>query len=492
MPALLLSLLAALGAAPADEPPPLPREFRAAWVATVGNIDWPSRRDLPPDAQRAEADRILDLLARLHFNAVVLQVRPAADALYASELEPWSVYLTGEQGRAPEPGYDPLAYWVEGAHRRGIQLHAWFNPFRAGAGVKREELAPSHLARQRPELVKAYGTYLWMDPGEPDARARTVAVIRDVVRRYDVDGVHFDDYFYPYAIPDPADPAKKAPLDFPDEPSWRRYTEGGGTLARADWRRENINGLIRELHAAIRAEKPHVLFGISPFGIPRPGRVPGVVGFDQYEGLYADAELWLREGWCDYFSPQLYWKIESAGQPFRPLLDYWVGANPKGVAVWPGLSVSRVSPTGYPPEEIVNQIAITRETAGASGNILFSMKALLEDRRGINGLLVETLYTGPAVRPEVPTAGVAPPGAPAVAASRRDGETVLSIRPGPGAPPATWAVQVRQGDAWTLRLHPAAEAEIALPGDAAGFVTAVGRTGVASGRVAFGGAPRGG
>jgi uncharacterized lipoprotein YddW (UPF0748 family) len=488
MPALFLTLLAALGAAPADEPPTLPREFRAAWVATVGNIDWPSRRGLEPDAQRAEADRILDLLAKLNFNAVVLQVRPAADALYASELEPWSVYLTGTQGRAPGAGYDPLSYWVDAAHRRGIQVHAWFNPYRAGAGVTRDELAEGHLARRRPELVKEYGTYLWMDPGEPDARAHTLAVIRDVVRRYDIDGVHFDDYFYPYPIVDPADPEKKAELPFPDGPSWRRYREGGGTLDRDAWRRENINGLIRDLHAAIHAEKPHVLFGISPFGIPRPGKPPGVVGFDQYDKLYADAELWLREGWCDYFSPQLYWKIDSAGQPFRPLLDYWVGANPKRVAIWPGLSVSRVGPTGYPPEEIVHQIAITRETPGASGNILFSMKALLEDRRGIDAMLVEKLYTGPAVRPEVPSAGVAAPGAPVVVASRRGEATVLSIRPGPGAPPATWAVQVRQGDGgWALRLHPASEPEITLPGDARGVVTPVGRTGVAGERVAFGG-----
>lgn len=485
MSALLLSLLAALVAAPEDAPTPLPREFRAAWVATVGNIDWPSKKGLAPDQQRAEADRILDLLAKLNFNAVVLQVRPAADALYDSKLEPWSVYLSGKQGQPPEPAYDPLSYWVEQAHRRGIQVHAWFNPYRAGVGVKRSDLAPTHLARSRPDLVKQYGTYLWMDPGEPDAQAHTLAVIRDVVRRYDIDGVHFDDYFYPYPIADPADPTKKAMLDFPDEPSWKRYRESGGKLDRADWRRDNINRLIRTLHETIHAEKPHVLFGISPFGIPRPGKPPGVVGFDQYTQLYADAERWLREGWCDYFTPQLYWKIDSPGQPFQPLLKYWISANPKQVLIWPGSSVSRVSDNGYPPEEIVNQIAITRETAGASGNVLFSMKALLENRRGINDLLVEKLYKGPAIMPEVTSAGVAAPGEPAVVSTHRENATTLSIRPAPGAPPATWALQVREGDGWSLRLVPASESAITLPGNAPGFVTAVGRTGAASKPVAF-------
>ncbi len=463
-------------------PPPVPREFRGVWVATVANIDWPSKPGLSAAKQQEEARAILDRVASLRLNAVVLQVRPAADALYRSALEPWSYYLTGEQGQPPQPGYDPLAFWIEESHRRGLQLHAWFNPFRARLAGSTHAMHPSHVSRAHAGWVKSYGSSLWLDPGEPAARQHTLGVIADVTRRYDVDGIHIDDYFYPYPVKDPATGKE---LDFPDEPSWNAYRRSGGRLDRADWRRENVNLLIREMYQVIHREKPSALFGISPFGIPRPGIPKGVVGFDQYAKLYADTQLWLRSGWCDYWTPQLYWRVRAPGQPFRPLLEQWGRENVKGRHVWPGLSVSRVGegPNQYPPEEILEQIAIARETPGASGHVLFSMKALMRSPRGLAERLGEGPYRQPAVVPKTPwLAGGVPPGRPNV--SIRDG--AIAISPGPGGACFAWAVWTRAADGWTFRVVPAhgrkGPATIETPSsDAAEVViTAVSRLGIES------------
>ncbi|HEU0052128.1 MAG TPA: family 10 glycosylhydrolase, partial [Longimicrobium sp.] len=249
--------------APEDAPPAVRREFRAVWVATVANIDWPSRPGLPADSARRELDAILDRSAELRLNAIVFQVRPAADALYPSTLEPWSEYLTGAQGTPPDQAWDPLAYAVEGAHRRGMELHAWFNPYRARHPSAKSPNSATHISRANPELVKRYGQYLWMDPGEPAVQQRSIDVMMDVVRRYDVDGVHIDDYFYPYPERDSAG----ANIDFPDSASWARYVAGGGRLSRDDWRRHNVDVFIQRLYREIKNEKPWVKFGISPFGI---------------------------------------------------------------------------------------------------------------------------------------------------------------------------------------------------------------------------------
>ncbi|OYU43978.1 MAG: hypothetical protein CFE44_15430, partial [Burkholderiales bacterium PBB4] len=219
-------------------PPPAPREFRAAWVATVANIDWPSRKGLSTTLQHMEMRAMLDRAVALKLNAIILQVRPSADALYVSDLEPWSEYLSGVQGQAPSPLYDPLALWISEAHARGLELHAWFNPFRVRQGEAKSAAAANHLSQTRPQWVKTYGNQLWMDPGEPGAANHTVAVILDVLKRYDVDGIHMDDYFYPYPIPQGDDP--KTELDFPDQATWQRYLEAGGPLARAAWRRSNV------------------------------------------------------------------------------------------------------------------------------------------------------------------------------------------------------------------------------------------------------------
>jgi len=391
---------------PPAEPPAPPakppaREFRAAWVATVANIDWPSRKALSSAEQITEIHALLDRAAALGLNTIILQVRTSADALYPSALEPWSEYLSGTQGQAPEPFYDPLATWVSEAHARGIGLHAWFNPYRARQSQARSAAAAGHLSQTRPDWVKRYGDQLWIDPGEPAAAAHTLAVVRDVLQRYDVDGIHIDDYFYPYPV---QDGSGKQELDFPDEPSWQRHGQATG-LSRADWRRDNVDRLVQQLYQLVRELKPWVKLGISPFGLPRPDLRPaGIAGFSQYDKLYANVERWLREGWLDYLAPQLYWPRAQAAQAFEPLLDYWHGQNPLGRHIYPGLFTSRITdkPDSWPVDEILAQIALTRARAPGSGHAHFSMVALAQNRRGLADALLAGPYAEPALPPVMP------------------------------------------------------------------------------------------
>jgi uncharacterized lipoprotein YddW (UPF0748 family) len=490
------------------EPPPAPREFRAAWVSTVANIDWPSRSNLSAAQQQAEAIAILDRAKALNLNAIVLQVRPSADAMYPSKLEPWSEFLSGRQGTAPQPWYDPLKFWIAQAHARGLELHAWFNPYRARHATAKSALTRDHFAHQHPEAVKQYGRSLWMDPGEAAAAQHTRNVVLDVVRRYDVDAIHIDDYFYPYPVD--ARGAEAAPeggaeavvpdggatprseLEFPDQPSWQRYTQGGGRLSRADWRRQNVNQLIESLYQGIHREKSWVRFGISPFGIGRPDRRPaGIVGFSQYDKLYADAELWLANGWLDYLAPQLYWPIAQAPQAFDVLLDYWLAQNWRGRHVWPGLYTSRIDNTAksFQPEEIVRQIALTRSRPGAGGQLHFSMAALMGNRKGIADRLKASAYAGPALIPASPWLGAEAPPAPLVAAHRAGAALNLKLAPGAGKPVALYAIWARYGAQWRFAVAPGARTEWVLPDDAAAgpasavVVSAIERLGNESERV---------
>lgn len=364
----------------AAEVPPPPREFRGAWIATVANIDWPSRPGLTAEQQKQELLALLDRAAELRLNAVIFQVRPMADALYESALEPWSEFLTGRMGQSP--GYDPLAFAITAAHARGLELHAWFNPYRARHPSSRSPISDKHLIRRHPEWVKTYGTHQWMNPTHPDVAAHTLAVIRDVVRRYDIDGVHIDDYFYPYRERGPDGQL----LLFPDEDTWQKYRQEGGTLGRDDWRRAAINAFVRDLYREVKALKPWVKVGISPFGIWRPNHPPGITGLDAFAELYADARLWFQEGWCDYLAPQLYWPIAQPRQSFPKLLAWWAEQNTQRRHLWPGLYTSRVrersgesGPKGWPAQEIAEQIALVRQQRGASGAIHFSIKALRDN-----------------------------------------------------------------------------------------------------------------
>ena len=476
-----------------DEPPPAPREFRAAWVATVANIDWPSRRDLGVAEQRAEMIAILDRARAMNLNAIVLQVRPAMDAIYPSPLEPWSEYLTGEQGRAPQPFYDPLATWIEEAHRRGLEIHAWFNPYRARHTSAKGPEAPTHIANTNPGIVKSYGGFLWLDPGEPVAMQRTLDVIRDVTRRYDIDGVHIDDYFYPYPVTPPGSPAGTPEIDFPDEPSWNAYVARGGTLTRADWRRQNVNQLIERMHAVVHEEKRWVRFGISPFGLPRPDRrPPGIAGFSQYDKLYADVELWVEKCWLDYLSPQLYWPIAQAPQAYGVLLDYWVGANTCKRNLYPGLFTSRINDTlqTWSPAEILDQVAEARKRAGSHGHIHFSMVALTQNRAGIADSLALHRYETPALVPPSPWLDAEAPGAPDIAAGRNgNGGLAIELTPAAGKATARFDVWARAGGAWRLQVLPSMARRIDIPGgNGPGIdrivVSAVDRLGNESRRVA--------
>ena len=358
----LLIILLFLGGCVSTNPlPHRARELRGLWVATVNNGDWPSRRDLTIDQQKQELMAILDRAAALHLNAIFLQVRPMADAFYASSLEPWSQFL----GDKP-PDYDPLAFAIAEAHARGLELHAWFNPFRGN---------PTTLLR-----AYNYGRFVWMDPGDPDVQRRALDVITDVVRRYDVDGVHLDDYFYPY-------PENNA--DFPDEPTWQTYH---GALSRDAWRRENINRFIRDLYASVKAIRPTVEVGISPFGIWRPRHPRQIRGLDAYAKIYADSRLWLQRGWVDYLAPQLYWPIEKREQSFPALLHWWSRQDRLGRGIVAGMSINR-----HEPVEIARQIDLVRHERQAVGFILFSARTLMENRAGIDEVLARAIGSGGSV-----------------------------------------------------------------------------------------------
>ena len=464
--------------------PPTPREFRAVWVASVANIDWPSRSNLSVAEQKAEIASIVNRAADLNLNAIIVQVRTSADALYDSKLEPWSEYLTGEQGKAPQPFYDPLSEWIDLAHARGIELHAWFNPYRARHTSAKSPPSRSHIANTHPTAVKSYGGYLWMDPGETVAAQRTLEVILDVTRRYDIDGVHLDDYFYPYPVTAPAPSTSAAiaePLvevDFPDEPAWSAYLLAGGKLARADWRRQNVNQLIEKIYAGIKNEKRWVKFGVSPFGLGKPElRPPGIAGFSQYDKLYADVELWLQKGWLDYFVPQLYWRIDSPQQAYGVLLDYWLKQNTANRHVWPGLYTSRISatananpgdnPATWEPAEILNQIALTRQRASveplAQGHVHFSMAALSQNRKSISDRLQREAYSGAAIVPAMPWLGTPPP-PPLLTpipgnATRKGG---VSISAGAAGLPSKYAVWKREGEngKWQIQILPVVNADV--------------------------------
>ena len=363
------------------------REFRGAWVATVYNLDWPSSPGLPAGTQKAQLRALLDRAVELKLNAILLQVRPASDALYASTKEPWSEFLSGKAGVSP--GYDPLEFAVAEAHTRGLELHAWVNPFRAAISAS-AKLPANHVATKHPEWVRRFGKQLWIDPGEPAARDYVISVITDIVRRYAVDGIHLDDYFYPY-------PLKPGQATFPDDSSWDRYGRKSG-LSRADWRRDNINDFVRSMYRAVKATRSKARVGISPFGIWRPG-VPATTsaGLDAYGQLFADSRKWVAQGWVDYLAPQLYWSIQPAEQSFPVLLDWW-RAQSHGIPIWPGLATERIG-SKRPAREITEQIELTRRGTSSPGQIHWNMKALMRNQGGIDDLLKAGPY---AERAELP------------------------------------------------------------------------------------------
>lgn len=443
--------------------PDIRREFRGVWIATVSNIDWPSRPGLNSDRQRAELTGLLDLAKDLGMNAIMLQVRPQSDALYASALEPWSEYLSGRMGLAPEPLYDPLEFAVAEAHRRGLELHAWVNPYRARAYGATTPVAPTHVSRRRPDLVRTYDRYLWLDPGEPDVQDYLHRVVLDLVGRYDLDGLHFDDYFYPYPRRNNAGQV----IPFPDDASWRKYRDTpGSTLNRGDWRRRNVDDFVLRISRSVKEAKPFVKFGVSPFGIWRPGNPPGVVGLDAYAQVYADSRKWLSEGWVDYLSPQLYWSIRPEEQSYTALLEWWHGQNPKGRHLWPGNAVSKIG--NRPPHsvaELLAQVEATRRGRASSGNIFFSMESFARDRDRINGALKAGPYAEPALVPASPWLGGTHPAEPGVIVRRVEGRGEVEARwtAQGGTPPFVWVVYWEKGEAWETAVLPGSEDRHVIP-----------------------------
>ena len=483
---ILFFLFSGTGAGLAEDippsfiPPKIMREFRGAWIASVGNIDWPSKPGLSTADQQKELLALLDRAAQLKLNAVILQVRPSCDALYHSRYEPWSEYLSGVMGTPPSPYYDPLAFAISAAHERGLELHAWFNPYRAGHPSAKSNFSANHISKLRPEFVRAYGKYLWLDPGEPGVQTYTTAVIMDVVRRYDVDGVHLDDYFYPYKERD-----KRGNLiDFPDDATWKRYSARGGKLDRADWRRDNVNHLVQTLYASIKREKPWVKFGISPFGIWRPGFPAQVTGLDAYDHLYADSRLWLRNSWVDYLAPQLYWAVAPPAQSFPALLKWWVSQNEAQRHIWPGCASSKVG-TAWGSGEILNQINIARSCCVSPGHILWNMGSLMRNATGLGEALSGKAYGETALVPACPWLEKSPPAKPALRLVPDD-QNRLVIAWTNATPEKNWrwAVQIKRGDVWTTETLAGKHQAIAFEASArrpdAVALTAISRCGLAS------------
>jgi uncharacterized lipoprotein YddW (UPF0748 family) len=417
------------------------REFRGAWLACVWNSDFPSKAGLSGDQQKAELLAIITRLQQLNFNALIFQVRPEGDAAYRSQLEPWSAWFSGTQGQPPEPFYDPLEFAIAECRKRNIELHAWFNPYRARASVRQNNLARPHLALTNPDVVYQWGNQLWMDPGAKVVQDRAYNVIMDVLQRYDVDGIHLDDYFYPYPIQGQS---------FPDNKTYAAYRNAGGNLSLEDWRRENVNQMVLRLSQGIKAAKPHVKFGISPFGIYRPGQPPGIRGLDAFAVLYADAKKWVEQGWLDYTAPQLYWRTDQTQQSYPTLLKWWTEINTRQRHVYAGNNLGQLDGKAWKDEEIEKQVKISRNLVNdlSLGNIFFSMSPINENRQGIADKFRQSLYNTPALAPTMPWRNINPPSPPSQlqVASRR-----LSWQPGDAREVRSWTLYRRSGDSWTLQ-----------------------------------------
>ncbi|MFN4975808.1 MAG: glycoside hydrolase family 10 protein [Bacteroidota bacterium] len=383
-------------------------EFRGVWVATVENIDWPKSKQLSPEEQRASFIRLLDMHQKNGMNAIVMQVRPSGDAFYPSTLEPWSEYLTGKQGLAPDPYYDPLEFMIKETHQRGMEFHAWLNPYRAVFNITRSSIAPNHPTLQHPDWFLVYGDKKYFNPGLPEVRKFTVAVVKDLVKRYDIDAVHMDDYFYPYRIPN---------KEFPDEKTFQLLGKG---MNKDDWRRSNCDSIILNLHHAIREVKPAVKFGISPFGVWRnlsqdPMGSNTKAGQTNYDDLYADILLWLQKGWIDYVVPQLYWERGHALADYSVLLKWW-NDNSYGRQLYIGQGFYRAgSNAGWKnPNELPAQIKELRSYRSTQGSVYFSSKSFDNNPNGWCDSLRNNYYKYPALVPAMPWIDDSSPDAPRV------------------------------------------------------------------------------
>ncbi|WP_244272656.1 glycoside hydrolase family 10 protein [Natronincola peptidivorans] len=374
-------------------------EFRAAWVTTVYNLDWPSKKGLSKEEQQKEFTTLLDQLQEVGLNAVIVQVKPTADSFYPSEYGPWSEYLTGIQGK--DPAYDPLAFMIEATHQRNMEFHAWFNPFRVSVQGDINALAKTHPARINPTWVVPYRGQLYYNPGMPEVRSFVRDSIMEVVEKYPVDGVHLDDYFYPY-------PAKD--LDFPDDALYKiskRYP----METKEEWRRSNVNEFIQDLYTSIKNENMQVKFGVSPFAIwrnqsddPLGSATRG--GVTSYDGLYADTKLWVEEGWLDYIAPQIYWYFGYGPAAYEIVLHWWSNlVQDRDIHLYVGHAAYKAQPEETPwgnPYEILNQIDYNRNAGNAQGSIFFRAQSIVSNPLNLGHLLKTTVYKDAVSVPEMP------------------------------------------------------------------------------------------
>jgi uncharacterized lipoprotein YddW (UPF0748 family) len=377
------------------------QEFRGAWIATVGNIDYPSSKTLTTAQQQAEFIKLLDQHKLAGINAVMVQIRTNGDAFYPSELAPWSEFLTGRQGKAPEPFYDPMLFMISECRKRGIEFHAWFNPYRAIANVNTAILDAKHVAIKHPEWLLPFGNLRVLDPGNPEVRKHVTQVVLEVTNRYDVDGIHFDDYFYPYPT---------TGLTLNDSATYANNKRG--IVNKNDWRRDNVNLLVKMISDSIKSVKPWVKFGISPFGIwqnkttAQPlGSATG--GLESYNDIYCDTRTWLQKGWIDYIAPQLYWNIGKTAADFAILVPWWANnvfdrhfyighaayqINTPNVNVADGLAWQNSS-------QMPNQIRLVRNTANAQGSMFYNTNTLNKNPLGFRDSLITKLYNTPSLMP---------------------------------------------------------------------------------------------
>ncbi|HEU0111799.1 MAG TPA: family 10 glycosylhydrolase [Flavisolibacter sp.] len=388
----LLTLLSSFG-----QPHQPLYEFRGVWIATVDNIDWPQKGQYNVDSQKKDFIRLLDMHQRNGMNAVVVQVRPSTDAFYPSPYEPWSQWLTGKQGKAPVPFYDPLQFMIEEAHKRGMEFHAWLNPYRANFSIGKASIAPNHITRLHPEWFVNYGGKTYFDPGNKEGQQWVINVIDDIVKRYDVDAIHMDDYFYPYRVPG---------KEFPDAASYAKDPRG---LSKDDWRRSNVDSIILALNTTIKKAKPWVKFGISPFGVWRnqdqdPMGSPTKAGVTNYDDLYADILLWLEMGWIDYVAPQLYWESGHKLVAFETLIEWWskhtYGRHMYiGQGIYRALEKSPSSRAWRNPTELPKQIQLIRSYPTVQGSVYFSSKTFDYNPNGWVDSLRNNYYSRPALIP---------------------------------------------------------------------------------------------
>ncbi|MDQ0747239.1 uncharacterized lipoprotein YddW (UPF0748 family) [Streptomyces africanus] len=372
-------------------------EMRGVWLATVANRDWPSKPGLTAARQRAELIAHLDRAVRDRLNTVIFQVRPTADALWPSPYEPWSQYLTGTQGK--DPGWDPLGTAVQEAHARGLKLHAWFNPYRVAGHADPTRLAAGHPARDNPDWVVTYGGKLYYNPGLPEVRSFVQEAMLDAVEKYAVDGVHFDDYFYPYPV---------AGQSFDDDEAYEEY--GAGFPNRAAWRRDNIDKLVRETAERVKQVRPGTPFGVSPFGVWRNAATDARgsdtrAGVQTYDDLHADTRKWVREGWIDYIVPQLYWNIGFAAADYAKLLPWWAEvARGSSTRLYAGEALYKAGDPAQPaawqdPAELSRHLTLAGDHAQVRGHVFFAAKDMANDRIGAMARVVADHYGQPAPPP---------------------------------------------------------------------------------------------